>query len=207
MDNLESLLRRSNRADEFAGAYLAYLTEILGSLDRRTIATFIDHLEEARRGQKTVFLIGNGGSAATASHMANDLSIGTLEGNGEPPLRAMALTDNMAAVTAIANDRGFEDVFVRQLQVYYGAGDKLVAISASGNSPNVLAAAEWVKKRGGTVIGLVGFDGGKLKAACDVVIHVATPLGEYGPVEDVHMILDHLIFTWMRGSRRMAQRP
>lgn len=206
MDNLDSLLRQHDRPAEFAGAYLAYLADMLGRLDRQAIAAFIDHLEDARQNQRTVFFIGNGGSAATASHMANDLAIGTFGGSWEHPLRAIALTDNVAAVTAIANDHGFEDIFVRQLQVYHRPGDKLVAISASGNSPNVLAAVEWVKKQGGTAIGLVGFDGGKLKGACDIVIHAATPSGEYGPVEDVHMILDHLVFTWMRGCRRIAQR-
>ena len=101
-------------------------------------------------------------------------------------------------MTAIANDTGYENLFAYQLRIHYRPGDKLVAISASGNSPNVVEAARWVKKRGGRVVGLVGFDGGELKRLSDVVIHVETQKGEYGPVEDIHMVVEHLIYTWLR---------
>ena len=99
---------------------------------------------------------------------------------------------------AIANDDGYESLFVNQLRVHYRHGDKLVAISASGNSPNVIAAAEWVRKQGGVVMSLVGFDGGKLKDISDIVIHVKSEEGEYGPVEDIHMIMDHLLANWLQ---------
>ena len=150
----------------------------------------------------SVFFIGNGGSAATASHMSNDLSLGSHTCEDDLPFRSLALTDNAAVTTAIANDHGYDNLFVHQLRVHYRTGDKLVAISASGNSPNVIAAAEWVKKRGGIVIGLVGFDGGKLKNICDIAIHARTSKGEYGPVEDIHIILDHLIYTWLWYRKR-----
>ena len=103
----------------------------------------------------------------------------------------------VSVISAIANDDGYENVFVNQLKIHYRNGDKLVAISASGNSPNVVAASEWVKNRNGKVIGLIGFDGGKLKDICDIAIHVKTPEGEYGPVEDIHIIIDHLISNWL----------
>jgi len=99
---------------------------------------------------------------------------------------------------AVANDTGYENIFVNQLRIHYRKGDKLVAISASGNSPNVVVAAEWVKKQGGAVIALVGFDGGKLKEIGDVVVQVKAVKGEYGPVEDIHMILDHLVSYWLQ---------
>ena len=100
---------------------------------------------------------------------------------------------------------GFEDIFIRQLQTVYKPGDRLIVISASGNSENVIATAKWVKHRHGKVIGLVGFDGGKLKDYCDILIHIETPKGEYGPVEDAHMVLDHLISTWLHYRKRKGK--
>jgi D-sedoheptulose 7-phosphate isomerase len=131
--------------------------------------------------------------------MANDFGIDVLKKGGtDLPFRAMSLTDNAAVMLAIANDDGYDRLFVNQLRVHYRPGDKLVAISASGNSPNVVCAAEWVKKQGGTVISLVGFDGGRLKDISDVLIHVKSEKGEYGPVEDIHMIMDHLLANWLQ---------
>lgn len=198
MNNIDRLFCECTDASQFASGYLSYLAELLTQLNTSRIAAFIEELELAREHQNTVFFVGNGGSAATASHMANDFGIGTRTGDDSPPFRALALTDNVAALTAIANDNGYHNLFVFQLRIHYRPGDRLVAISASGDSPNVIAAAEWVKKRGGKVIGLVGFDGGKLQDLCDLIIHVKTPKGEYGPVEDIHMILDHLVYSWLQ---------
>ena len=103
-------------------------------------------------------------------------------------------------MTAIANDVGYENLFLGQLEIHYRPGDKLIAISASGNSPNVVRAVEWVKQRGGRTIGLVGFDGGKLREMCDVVVHVKAASGEYGPVEDAHLILNHILAHWFQNK-------
>jgi D-sedoheptulose 7-phosphate isomerase len=202
MNNLERLFRESGDAAAFADGYLNYLSGLLKRLDRKAVAAFVEELERAREEQATVFIVGNGGSAATASHMANDFGVGTRAAVGGRPFRVLALTDNVATMTAIGNDEGYEHLFVSQLRIHYRQGDRLVAISASGNSPNVVAAAEWVKGQGGRVIGLTGFDGGTLKPLCDIAIHAETPKGEYGPVEDVHMILDHLIYTWLKSRVR-----
>ncbi|MCX5715878.1 MAG: SIS domain-containing protein [Candidatus Omnitrophica bacterium] len=161
-------------------------------------------LEEARKKQNTIFIIGNGGSAVTASHMANDFALGSRAGGHKSQYRALSLADNTAVITAISNDCGYDKLFVEQLKVHYRAGDKLVAISASGNSQNVISAAKWVKEQGGTIIGLLGFDGGKLKGICDIAVHIETPKGEYGPVEDIHMIIDHLIYTWLHYKAKKA---
>jgi len=159
---------------------------------------FVEELEDAWNNQNTFFLAGNGGSAVTASHMANDIGIDVLKkGGSNKPFRVLALTDNTSVMTAISNDDGYENLFVNQLKIHFRHGDKLGVISASGNSPNVVAAAKWVKKRKGRTVGIVGFDGGKLKDICDIVIHVHTLKGEYGPVEDIHMIIDHLISNWL----------
>jgi D-sedoheptulose 7-phosphate isomerase len=196
LNNLEHLIAATNNIQEFAEEYFKYLYKLMNEIHTSTISAFVKELENARKKDNTVFIVGNGGSASTALHMASDLSIGAFPSDGLP-LRVFALTDNIASMTAIANDFGYEALFVKQLKSYYKPGDKLIAISASGNSPNVVDAAQWVKNQGGTVMGLIGFDGGKLKSLCNLAIHVKTPIGEYGPVEDIHVIMDHLIFTWL----------
>lgn len=204
MNNLDHLFAQSTNAQQFVQNYTRYLASLLEQLDADAIATFMQELERARNNQNTIFIAGNGGSAATASHMANDLGALASKFKKEIlPFRAHALTDNVALMTAIANDEGYDQLFLEQLKIHYREGDKLILISASGNSPNVLLAAQWVKFQGGTVIGLVGFDGGKMKEFCDILIHIQTPQGEYGPVEDIHMILDHLIMSWFH--HRLAE--
>lgn len=196
MSDIEHLIDEAVDIHQFAKGYFDYISRLLNELDTNKILEFIEELEAAREAQNTVFVVGNGGSATAASHMANDFGFGS-HVNVDPPFRVLSLTDNVAVMTAVANDTSYDNLFVRQLQLYYQPGDKLVAISASGNSPNVVAAAKWVKERGGNVISLVGFDGGKLKDISNLSIIVKTPKGEYGPVEDVHMILNHLIYTWI----------
>jgi len=199
MNNIEQSLTRSTDIHSFAKNYFGYLYELLKGIDTHKIDAFVKEMENARENKNTIFFIGNGGSATTASHMANDFGTDIHKRTStDKPFRAMSLTDNCAIMLAVANDTGFENLFVNQLRIYYRPGDKLVAISASGNSPNVVAAAEWVKKQGGIVISLVGFDGGKLKDISDVVVQVKTYKGEYGPVEDVHLILDHLVSYWLQ---------
>ncbi len=184
---------------KFIKDYFNHLGELLNTLDLDAIIAFTEELEKAQQQENTVFFIGNGGSAATASHMANDFSVNLhKQDKTQLPFRALSLTDNSAVMLAIANDEGYQDLFVNQLEIHYRPGDKLVAISASGNSTNVIAAAQWVKKQGGTVMALTGFDGGRLKEISDVVIHAKTSRGEYGPVEDIHMIMDHLIVSWFQ---------
>lgn len=198
MNNIERLFGEADCLGEFANSYFKYLYDVLRRLELSAIETVVEEFENARANGNTIFLTGNGGSAATASHMANDLGADVLrKGGGEKPFRVFALTDNVSVISAIANDDGYDSVFVNQLKLHYSDDDKLVVISASGNSPNIVAAAEWVNKRGGKVIGLVGFDGGRVVDFCDVAIHVETPKGEFGPVEDVHMIINHLISNWL----------
>jgi D-sedoheptulose 7-phosphate isomerase len=179
----------------FALDYGRYISRLLEELDLDSLERIVEGLNGSRGEGKSVFIIGNGGSAATASHMANDLAFGSRV-KSERSFRVISLTDNVPVLTAAANDLGYEQVFLRQLQVHYKPGDKLLVISASGNSPNLVLAAEWVKGQGGEVFGFLGFDGGKLKEICDVSVVVRTNKGEYGPVEDVHMVLDHLLTAW-----------
>ena len=178
----------------FARGYLDYLAGVLKELDPAPIADFIRLLEKIRQERGTLFFIGNGGSAATASHFANDLSVGL---RSDPPLRALSLTDNVAIMTAVGNDEGYHRIFLDQLKTHYRPGDALVAISASGNSPNVINAVAWAQEQGAEVVGITGFDGGKLAGLSTINVHVFCPKGEYGPVEDIHMIVDHLVHAFL----------
>ena len=198
MNTLEKYFQTSTSSSEYVRNYLSYLSELVLKLDHDEIVKVINLFLDARQSGNTIFFIGNGGSAATASHFANDIGIGTR--SKFAPFRSMSLTDNNAVMTAIANDYGYEQVFVKQLETLFSKGDLLVAISASGNSPNLLNAVKFIHNRNGTTIGLTGFDGGMLKKTVDYVIHVPTDNGEYGPVEDIHMIFDHIIGTYLMYS-------
>jgi D-sedoheptulose 7-phosphate isomerase len=196
MPNIQIISADSKNFKEFAKNYFNYLNEILEALDCNSIDAFMNELENARINNRSIFIIGNGGSASTASHIANDLGMISRKFNFEPSFRALSLTDNVSIMTALGNDYGYQDIFLDQIKIHYREGDILIVISASGNSPNVVLTAEWVKQKKGKILGLLGFDGGKLKNLCDISIIAETPKGEYGPVEDVHMIMDHLITTW-----------
>ena len=135
MNTLEKYFQTSTSSSEYVRNYLSYLSELVLKLDRDEIVKVINLFLDARQSGNTIFFIGNGGSAATASHFANDLAIGTRTNSN--PFRVMSLTDNNATITAIANDYGYENVFVKQLEALYSKGDLLVAISARGNSNNL----------------------------------------------------------------------
>jgi D-sedoheptulose 7-phosphate isomerase len=196
MNNLDEIFSGSKSGADYAQRYVSYLSNLLGNLDVEAVEKTIAIFQKARNDGRTIFFVGNGGSAATCSHFAEDLEYGTRT-EGRKPFRVRSLADNTAYVTAVANDEGYENVFVRQLQSHFSAGDVLVAISASGNSPNVLKAAEFANSKGGTTIGMTGFDGGKLKDLCKYCVHVKTVKGAYGPVEDIHLVLDHIISTYL----------
>jgi len=195
MNNIERLFAEKPQPASFARGYLDHLSKLLGQLDTNEIAALIAALTDARERGARIFFIGNGGSAATASHFANDVAIGSR--SWDRPFRAMSLTDNVPVMTAIANDYGYEHIFTLQLKTMMQAGDVVVAISASGNSPNVVNAVEWANENAATTIALTGFDGGTLRKSAKLCVHVPTEKGEYGPVEDVHMILDHLVGAFL----------
>jgi D-sedoheptulose 7-phosphate isomerase len=205
MSTLDRLFGESEGLADYASRYTEYLAALLSSLDVEAVERVGIAFETARRAGRTIFLLGNGGSAATASHFANDLGLGPRVFGGEA-YRAISLTDNMAFFSAAGNDVGYDMVFVEQLKTLMEQGDVVVGISASGNSPNVLRAIEYAKTHGAVTIGFVGFDGGALRDLADEVVHVATPPGDYGPVEDVHMILDHLLTTYLARMTRAVSK-
>jgi len=180
---------------QFSKLYFDYLKEIFDKIDLVEVKKFVELLLAARESGATVFFVGNGGSAATASHFANDLAFGTKE--YDKPFRVMSLTDNVPVITALGNDNGYDEIFIRQLKIYGKKDDLVVGISASGNSQNIISAFEYALTAGITTIALTAFDGGKMKEVADYGVHVPTEKGEYGPAEDVHMILDHLIGNYL----------
>lgn len=157
----------------------------------------VDALARAFDRGSTVFLAGNGGSAAAASHFAQDLAKGTLADlRAKRRFRVIALTDNIGYITALANDEGYEFVFEHQMRAFAAAGDVLVAVSGSGNSANVLNAAALARSAGMTVVGVTGFSGGKLRSVCDVSVHV--PVDDMGMCEAVHGVLFHNAMARLR---------
>tara|TARA_B110000008_G_scaffold28139_1_gene25258 strand:- start:6046 stop:6624 length:579 start_codon:yes stop_codon:yes gene_type:complete len=185
-----------NSSKEFSNNYLEYLTELISQLDRKAIGDFADLLLQSRDSGSTTFFLGNGGSASTATHFVNDISLGSRQ--FEKPFRAISLCDNQAVITAIANDDGYKNIFLQQLQTLSKPEDTIVCISASGNSKNLIKAIEYAKDNNIYVVGLTAFDGGYLKENCDLNIHVPTKIGEYGPAEDLHMVVCGLIGSYFR---------
>ncbi len=195
MNNLDEMYAKHDTKVGFATAYLEYVGGILRDISTDEITAFIDVLIDARERGATVYFIGNGGSAATASHFANDIGFGTR--SYDKPFRVVSLCDNQAVITAIGNDDGYDKIFSLQLAVLLKKEDVVVAISASGNSPNLLAGINKAKEIGATTVGLTSFDGGELRKMVDYSVHVSAQKGEYGPAEDAHMVLDHLISSYL----------
>lgn len=179
----------------FVTDYITDLTRLLQAIQPEVIESIIHTFEKTLQHDARIYLIGNGGSAATASHMANDIG-GGLRRRNIVNFDVISLADNTPVVTAIANDIGYENIFYMQMQGLIRPQDVVVAISCSGDSPNIVKAAEYAKQEGCKVIGVTGFDGGRLKSLADIEFHVDAPKGEYGLVEDVHMILDHIIYSY-----------
>ncbi len=196
MQNLSKIYTGCNSCKDYLDKYLKYLTKVFEDIDCSAIEKIIDIFQNARVNDKTIFLIGNGGSAATCSHFSEDLSFGAFV-NGKKPFKTICLTDNTSYITALGNDIGYENIFSGQLRCLLKEGDVVVGISGSGNSPNIIKAMEYANQHGAITVGLLGFDGGKMKDICKYNIIVKTEKGMYGPVEDMHMILAHMISTYL----------
>jgi D-sedoheptulose 7-phosphate isomerase len=175
-----------------------YIDELKGTLDQlsgEVIEQVLDSLHEARLANRQVFILGNGGSASTASHFVCDLGKNTRV-QGTPNFRVMGLTDNMALFSALANDEGYENVFAQQLGNYLQADDVVIGISTSGNSPNVVNAIQYANSLGAKTIAFTGFTSGKLGSMVDIDLHV--PSHSIEQVEDIHLVLEHLITKALR---------
>lgn len=173
-------------------SYISLETAVLQELHTDQINDVLNILEQALEQEQNIYIFGNGGSAATASHFQNDFNKGVSEHTGKK-FRFQCLNDNVATILAIANDIGYEEIFRFQLRGKVKKGDVVIAISGSGNSKNVLYAAEYAKENGAAVVGMTGFSGGRLKEICDYSLHV--PVHSMQITEDIHMVFDHLMMS------------
>ena len=170
--------------------YIELEISILSKLDQDEINRAMNLLEKTRNRGSNVFVFGNGGSAATASHMENDFNKGISE-KLEKKYRFQCINANLATIMAIANDNGYDRVFIQQLENKLKAEDVIIAISGSGNSENVIKAVEYAKGQGCKIIGMTGYDGGKLKSLSDISLHV--PLDNMQITEDIHTVFNHMM--------------
>ena len=173
-------------------AYIQKEIEVLNKLDIDAMNAAMNLLADTLEAEKNIYIFGNGGSAATASHFTNDFNKGVSEYT-EKKFRFVCLSDNVATITAIANDISYDEIFRHQLKGRLRQGDIVIAISGSGNSPNIIKAAKYAKEQCNKIIGLTGYSGGKLKPLADISLHV--PIDDMQVTEDVHMVFDHLMMS------------
>ena len=194
--------------------YLQQLTQELTKIDRESLERWGELIYQAYEQQRFVFIIGNGGSAANASHMAEDLGKSTLDekdlrDESRKRLRVLSLTDNVGWITALGNDLAYDQVYVQQLMNYGSDGDVLIAISGSGNSANVLNAVDWANRHGLQTFGLSGFDGGRLAEMVQDGLHVDTH--DMGMVESLHLCVFHWVlddvYARINRTGRYAPQP
>ena len=197
--SLKKIVKKNKKISDFAKSYFFRLSEIFSKLNFKKFENLEKILMKARKAKSNIFIFGNGGSAATASTMANDLGFDIIKKTKtKTPFKFFALTDNNPVITAISNDVGYENVLINQLKIHHKKGDITIMISASGNSKNLLTAAKWIKSNGGYVFSFLGFDGGRLKKISNDYILADSIKGEYGPVEDIHLMINHILAHWFQ---------
>ena len=178
-------------------AYKKTVNSTMETLSLNEIEKFLDLLVDAYKYEKFVFVIGNGGSAANASHLAQDLAKGTRNSASQiKRLKALSLTDNLPFITAQGNDEGYDSVFEQQLRTFASKGDLLISISGSGNSPNIIKAVEWANENGLTTVGITGFDGGKLRRIAHHSVNVV--LNDMCTSESIHSIIFHYVILELK---------
>ena len=190
-------IRRVRSKGEFPVDIKSYVADykknslrVLEAVPEDLVAELANQLETARKNRRQIFVCGNGGSAASASHLANDLGKGASHGRS-PRFRVLSLTDNIPWISAVANDYAYDQIFVEQLRNYGRSGDLLLAFSGSGNSPNVINAVEWANRNGIATVGITGRSGGKLSQCARHVIRVDS--SHMGHIEEAHFLILHLV--------------
>jgi len=183
--------------------YSQRLQAVLQRTDWTIVGHLAEELQDCWRTGRQVFICGNGGSAGNAMHLANDLLYGVSKTPGSG-LRATALPANSAVLTCLANDKGYDDIFSMQLAVQGRPGDVLIALSGSGNSPNILKALEQARESGMRTYAILGYNGGKAKAMADVAIHSA--VDDMQIAEDMQLVVGHMIMQWLYQNRPVKDR-
>jgi D-sedoheptulose 7-phosphate isomerase len=175
---------------EYAREYFDGIRSSIEEIEPRQLEAISQEFRRAWQEDKRIFILGNGGSASTSSHMATDLGKGTAQ-PGLKRFKVIGVTDNISMITAYANDMSYDDVFVEQLKNHLEPGDLVVGVTGSGNSPNVLKAIQWAREAGAVTIGFIGFGGGKLASMVDHQVTFSSD--NYGVVEDLHLSLNHIL--------------
>lgn len=200
MPALENLYRGANSAQEYADGFRDRMLDTIEAMDTNGAVRLIEALTDTLQSDGTVFVLGNGGSGAVASHWVNDLGVNCLV-NGQPGYKVISLGDNASTITAVANDNEFADIFAAQLRCALQSEDLVIALSVSGNSLNVIRAVEYANEVGATTVGFTGMNGGKLKDVASLSIHTPSDTDEYGPVEDIFSIFMHLATGYIAMGR------
>jgi len=204
MPTLDTLFRDTRVTEDYLAGYRARFIETVESVDLDALAAVVDAIEARVGTGASIYVFGNGGSAAVASHWVNDMGVNTLV-DGEPGIRIFCLSDNVSALTAVANDISFDEVFAAQLRCVVGPEDLVMALSVSGNSPNIIRGIEEAQSAGATTVGFSGMSGGKLAAIADIAVHTPSDIDEYGPIEDIFSVCMHAVagLIAMRRGRRL----
>ena len=192
MKTLKHHFKESKNFKIFAKKYIDYLSNSLKDLDLDSLDEIRKELEIVKRKKKTIFVFGNGGAAATAITIANDLGFDIMKkSKSKKTFNIVCLNENQSVITAIANDTGYENIFLNQLKIKFKKGDVAIILSVSGNSNNLIKAAKWLKGKG-KVFALLGFDGGKILNYCNKHILIKSLKSDYGPVEDIQLVINHI---------------
>jgi len=200
MKTLKHHFKESKNFKIFAKKYIDYLSNSLKDLDLDSLDEIRKELEIVKRKKKTIFVFGNGGAAATAITIANDLGFDIMKkSKSKKTFNIVCLNENQSVITAIANDTGYENIFLNQLKIKFNKGDVAIILSVSGNSNNLIKAAKWLKGKG-KVFALLGFDGGKLLNYCNKHILIKSLKSDYGPVEDIQLVINHIFAHWFQNK-------
>lgn len=197
----KNLVFNTDSVSDYLDDYVRALAKTAALVDREALGKAVDCIEQAARNGNTIYSGGNGGSAAIAEHLTCDMMKGTCN-SGSPKISVTSLPSNMSVMTALANDFGYEHTLSTQLEMQAKPGDVLILISSSGNSPNIVRAIEKAREMGITVIGMSGFQGGKLAEMADISLYV--PANNYGLAEDGHQLLMHVMAQYIYLRRKIA---
>ncbi len=200
MKTLKDHFKKSKNFKIFAKKYINYLNDSLNELNLDSLDAIRKELELVKRKKRTIFVFGNGGAASTTITMANDLGFDIMKkSKSKKTFNIVCLNSNQSVLTAIANDTGYENIFLNQLKIRFKKGDVVIILSASGNSVNLIKAAKWLKGKG-KVFALLGFDGGKLLNYCNNYVLIKSLKSDYGPVEDIQLIINHIFAHWFQNK-------
>ena len=199
--SLKKIYKKKVNYFQYFSEYTNYLNRVIKKIDKNQLINFEKKILNLRKQDSNIFVFGNGGAASTAITMCNDLGFDIYKKTKKKPFKFICLNENQSILTAIGNDIGYEKIFLNQLKIHFRPKkDAILILSASGNSKNLIEAATWVKKNKGTILSIVGFDGGKIKRISDTYIHIKTNKNEYGPVEDIQLIINHTLAHWYQNK-------